>query len=181
MVRRDGPKGSFVEGGYRANMMSEQPAQRELRSILRSTRVGDLKLAACPILMPTATVAEAAVAMRRQSHGSAIVCSSDKVAGIFTERDLMRVIAGGKGLDIPLSQVMTANPKTVTEAETLFEVARSMDQGGYRRLPVVDAAGKPMAIIDVKTLVHFLVEHFGATIYNQASHEQLIAKDREGA
>ncbi len=116
--------------GYRANMMSDQPAQRELRSILRSTRVGDLKLTPCPILSPNATVAEAAVAMRRQSHGSAMVCTAGKVVGIFTERDLMRVVASGKGLEVPLSQVMTANPKTVTEAETLFEVARSMDQGG---------------------------------------------------
>jgi CBS domain-containing protein len=171
----------FVMVGYRANMMSDQPAQRELRSILRSTRVGDLKLTPCPILSPNATVAEAAVAMRRQSHGSAMVCTAGKVVGIFTERDLMRVIASGKGLEVPLSQVMTANPKTVTDAETLFEVARSMDQGGYRRLPVVDSTGRPSAIVDVKALVHFLVEHFPAAIYNQASHEQLTAKDREGA
>jgi hypothetical protein len=76
---------------------------------------------------------------------------------------------------------MTNNPKTVTTADTLFEVARSMDEGGYRRLPVVDAAGVPTAIVDVKALVHFLVEHFAAAVYNQASHEQLTAKDREGA
>ena len=162
-------------------MMPDQPSQRELRSILQSTRVGDLELTPCPILPPTATVTEAAACMRRQSHGSAIVSSGGKVVGIFTERDLMRVVAGGKGLDIFLSQVMTARPKTVTVAETLFEVARSMDEGGYRRLPVVDAAGAPLAIVDVKALVHFLVEHFPAAVYNQAPHEQLIAKDREGA
>jgi signal-transduction protein with cAMP-binding, CBS, and nucleotidyltransferase domain len=162
-------------------MMSDQPAQRELRSILQSTRVGDLKLAPCPILQPTATVAEAADAMRRHSHGSAMVCTAGKVVGIFTERDLMRVVAAGKGLQLPLSQVMTANPKTVTMAETLFEVARSMDEGGYRRLPVVDATGNPTSIIDVKALVHFLVEHFPATIYNQASHAQVTAKKCEGA
>src|SRR5579863_3140458 len=161
--------------------MPEQPAQRQLRSILQSTRVGDLQLTPSPILQPTATVAEAAASMRRQSHGSAVICSRGKVVGIFTERDLMRVIAGGMGLELPLSQVMTANPKTVTIGDTLFEVARSMDEGGYRRLPVVDATGQPTAIIDVKALVHFLVEHFPAAIYNQASHAQLIAKDREGA
>ena len=161
--------------------MSDQPAQRELRSILQSTRVGDLELIPCPILPPTATVADAAASMRQQSHGSALVCSGGKAAGIFTERDLMRVIAAGKQLDIPLSEVMTAKPKTVTMDDTLFTVARSMDEGGYRRLPVVDAAGIPVSIVDVKTLVHFLVEHFPATVYNQASHDQLIAKDREGA
>lgn len=162
-------------------MMSDQPAQRELRSILQSTRVGDLELIPCPMLTPTATAAEAAGAMRRESHGSALVCSQGKVTGIFTERDLLRVVAEGKGLDIPLSQVMTANPKTVTMADTLFDVARSMDEGGYRRLPVVDDSGQPVAIVDVKSLVHFLVEHFPAVVYNQASHDQLTAKEREGA
>ena len=161
--------------------MPDQPTQRELRSILQSTRVGELDLPPCPILQPTASVAEAAAAMRRQSHGSALVCSGGKVAGIFTERDLMRVVAAGRGLEGSLSQVMTANPKTVTMNDTLFEVARSMDEGGYRRLPVVDAAGNPVAIVDVKALVHFLVEHFPAAVYNQASHESVTAKDREGA
>jgi CBS domain-containing protein len=161
--------------------MSDQPAQRELRSILQSTRVGDLELTPCPILQPTATVAEAAAAMRQESHGSALVCAVGKVVGIFTERDLLRVIAADRGLNMPLSNVMTNNPKTVTTADTLFEVARSMDEGGYRRLPVVDAVGVPTAIVDVKSLVHFLVEHFAAAVYNQASHKQLTAKDREGA
>jgi CBS domain-containing protein len=161
--------------------MSDQPAQRELRSILQSTRVGDLELTPCPILQPTATVAEAAAGMRQESHGSALVCAVGKVVGIFTERDLLRVIAADRGLNMPLSNVMTNNPKTVTTADTLFEVARSMDEGGYRRLPVVDAVGVPTAIVDVKSLVHFLVEHFAAAVYNQASHKQLTAKDREGA
>jgi CBS domain-containing protein len=175
------PQHSNVKVGSRASTMSDQPAQRELRSILQSTRVGDLELNPCPLLPPSATVAEAAAAMRRESHGSALVCSGGKVVGIFTERDLMRVIASGKGIEMPLSQVMTVKPKTVTMAETLFEVARSMDEGGYRRLPVIDASGTPVAIIDVKALVHFLVEHFPATVYNQASHDRMIAKDREGA
>jgi CBS domain-containing protein len=161
--------------------MSDQPAQRELRSILQSTRVGDLELTPCPILQPTATVAEAAAAMRQESHGSALVCAVGKVVGIFTERDLLRVIAADRGLNMPLSHVMTNAPKTVTTADTLFEVARSMDEGGYRRLPVVDAVGVPTAIVDVKALVHFLVEHFASAVYNQASHKQLTAKDREGA
>ena len=161
--------------------MSDQPAQRELRSILQSTRVGDLELTPCPILPPTATVAEAAAAMRQESHGSALVCAVGKIVGIFTERDLMRVIAADRGLNLPLSHVMTANPKTVTTADTLFEVARSMDEGGYRRVPVVDAAGVPTSIFDVKALVHFLVEHFPSAVYNQASHDQLTTKDREGA
>jgi hypothetical protein len=56
-----------------------------------------------------------------------------------------------------------------------------MDEGGYRRLPVVDSSGAPAGIVDTKSLVHFLVGHFPAAIYNQAPHASLLAKDREGA
>ena len=155
----------------------------ELRSILTSTKVDELTLTlkSHPTLEPTATVADAAEAMRQHSHGCAVVCTDGQLVGIFTERDLLRVIRHGKSLEAPLSEVMTADPETLTTEDSLFEAARRMDQGGYRRLPVVDADGSPKGIVDVKTIAHFLVEHFSATIYNQAPHDAVIAKHREGA
>jgi predicted transcriptional regulator len=84
-------------------------------------------------------------------------------------------------MNAPLSEVMTKSPQTVTADATLYDVIRLMDKGGYRRLPVVDATGLPVGIVDVKSIVHFLVEHFPAAVYNQASHAQLLAKHREGA
>jgi CBS domain-containing protein len=153
----------------------------ELRSILTSTKVGELVLSTRPTLKITDTVRAAAEEMRNASHGSAVVCDDEKLVGIITERDLLRVIGTPDGLDLPLSNVMTANPKTLTTEDSLFDAAKSMDQGGYRRLPVVDASGVSVGIVDVKTITHYLVEHFPAAVYNQASHAQQIAKSREGA
>ena len=161
--------------------MTDKPQQLELQSILTSTLVGQLALGKCLSLAATNTLADAARAMRGASHGSALVCSGGKLVGIFTERDLLRLIAAGRSLTSPVSEAMTAKPKTVTTQDTLFEVARSMDEGGYRRLPVVDPTGAPVGVVDVKTLVHFLVEQFPAAVYNQASHAQLLARRREGA
>jgi len=161
--------------------MTDRPSQLELQSILTSTRVGELALGRCLSLSPDDTLENAAAAMRGESHGSAVVCADGKLVGIFTERDLLRQIAAGCPMTTPVSQAMTASPKTITTNDTLFEVARSMDEGGYRRLPVVDGTGCPVGIVDVKTIVHFLVEHFPAAVYNQASHAQLIARRREGA
>ena len=93
----------------------------------------------------------------------------------------MRPIDSGDSLETPLSEAMTAAPKTLTTDDSLFDATCSMDEGGYRRLPVVDDNGAPVGIVDVKTITHLLVEHFPQAIYNQASHSQLIAKDREGA
>jgi len=161
--------------------MSEVPESADLRSILLSTKVGALSISTRPTLEPANTIADAAAEMRSQSHGSAVICSDSKLVGIFTERDLMKYIAEGQALDTPLKNVMTTNPTTVTANDTLLEATRLMDEGGYRRLPVVDAAGTPVGIVDVKTITHLLVEHYSAGIYNQPSHQQSIAKNREGA
>lgn len=153
----------------------------ELRSILTSTRVGEITLGARPVLDQTDTVAAAAEEMRRVSHGSALVCEGGRLAGIVTERDLLRVLADGKALQTPLSEVMTAGPKTLTTEETLYDATRWMNEGGYRRLPVVDSSGAPVGIVDVKMITHFLVECFPEAVYTQASHDQLTTKQREGA
>ncbi len=153
----------------------------DLRSILTSTKVGELALTTRPSLRSTDTVSAAADEMRKASHGSAVICDDNKLVGIFTERDLLRVIGEGGDLNQPLSDVMTRNPQTLTVDDTLFDATRFMDQGGYRRLPVVDADKTPVGIVDVKTVSHFLVQHFPEAVYNQASHDQLIAKNPEGA
>ena len=153
----------------------------ELRSVLTSTRVGELSLTVPRVLKPGATVGEAAAAMREASHGTALIGEGRRLSGIFTERDLLRVISEGASLETPLSQVMTASPRTASSDDTLFDVIRLMDQGGYRRVPVIDADGSPVGIVDVKSISHHLVEHFPATIYNQASHAQQLARKSEGA
>jgi CBS domain-containing protein len=152
-----------------------------LRQLLTTSRVGQLAPKAVPVLRGDQTISEAVAAMRAHSHGSAMICLGGKLVGIFTERDLMRHLAAGKDLDEPVSSVMTADPRTVALDDALMTVIQLMDEGGYRRLPVVNASGSPVGIVDVKSVVHFLVEHFPKAVYNQAPRALLTARDREGA
>jgi CBS domain-containing protein len=80
-----------------------------------------------------------------------------------------------------LDTLMTTRPKTVALDDTLSDVVSWMDRGGYRRLPVVDAQGRPAGVIDVTTVVNYLVEHMPAVVYNQASRRTLIVQECEGA
>lgn len=154
----------------------------ELRSILTSTQVGELTSRHHPTLKASDTIASAANEMRRVSHGSALVCDDDgKLVGIFTERDLLKLIHSGGNLESPVSEAMTANPKTVSTTDSLLDATRYMDEGGYRRLPVIDQQGQPVGIVDVKTVAHLLVEHFPQAVYNQASHSEMTARGPEGA
>lgn len=152
-----------------------------LRQVLTSSRVGQLVLKAVPVLRAEDAVADAASQMRSHSHGSALVCRDGRIAGIFTERDLLKLVAAGRSLEAAVSTVMTANPRTVTTGDSLLTVIQLMDEGGYRRLPVVDAKGSPTGLVDVKSVVHFLVEHFPAAVYNQAPRALQNSKSREGA
>ncbi len=87
----------------------------------------------------TATVRDAAKRMLAHDCGSVVVLNQKQLAGIFTERDLlMRVVS--KGLDpdkTRVSEVMTANPRTVSAQELALVCLRMMEDGNYRHVPVM--------------------------------------------
>jgi CBS domain-containing protein len=128
------------------------------------------------------TVAEAVALMRAEAVGSLLVCQGDRVVGIFSERDLLRrVLAAGKPLTTPLSECMTPDPETVNPKHSIATAIRLMEEGGYRHLPVVDGGGKPLGMLSVKRIVHYLVEHFPATVYNLPPDPRVVPQQPEGA
>jgi CBS domain-containing protein len=128
------------------------------------------------------TVAETVALMRHEKVGCVLVCRADRVVGIFTERDLMkRVLAAGKPLTTLVAECMTANPFVVHRKESIAAAVRHMEEGGYRHLPVVDELGHPVGILSVKRIVHYLVEHFPATVYNLPPDPNSVPKEAEGA
>ena len=131
---------------------------------------------------PGQSVAEAAALMREKKVGCLLVCRDDRVVGIFTERDLMRkVLAAGKPLTLPVADVMTPDPVQVHRKEPIGAVIRRMEEGGYRHLPVVDDAGRPVGVLSVKRIVHYLVEHYSPTICNQPPDPAVVPEAAEGA
>jgi signal-transduction protein with cAMP-binding, CBS, and nucleotidyltransferase domain len=115
---------------------------------------------------PEATVAEAVSLMRAKKVGCVLVCVDRKIVGIFTERDLMRrVLAPSLDLQTPIVECMTPGPVTVDPKDPISVAIKHMLEGGYRHLPVVHE-GRPLGILSVKRIVHYIVEHFPSTIYN---------------
>jgi CBS domain-containing protein len=131
---------------------------------------------------PQQTVAEAVALMRQEDVGCLLVCERERVIGVFTERDLMRrVLAAGKPLSQPIAEFMTPNPVTVHPKDPISAAVRRMEEGGYRHLPVMDETGRPVGILSVKRIVHYLVEHFPATVYNLPPDPGMVPNEREGA
>jgi CBS domain-containing protein len=71
--------------------------------------------------------------------GSAVVMQGSWLAGILTERDVLRAAASGSDLTkSPVSEWMTSNPITATPDTTIEEAAEVMLSNGFRHLPVVE-------------------------------------------
>lgn len=157
---------------------ASQPA---LQAVLQTTRVSALTLTRVPILSPEQSLDEAAEQMRKVSHGSALICEGSTLLGILTERDLLRLLAEEVDFDAPVCDYMTASPRTLTPDDRLAYAVLLMDRGGYRRLPVVDDDRCAAGIVDVKTVMNYLVDQVPATVYNQASSALLSVRDAEGA
>jgi CBS domain-containing protein len=154
----------------------------ELARNLKTDSVSRLMPTEARIVAPNQTVADAVAVMRQHRVGCVVVCENNRLVGIFTERDLLRrVLAPGLPQSTLLSACMTPNPVTVQPKESVSAALRRMEEGGYRHLPVIDPTGKPVGILSVKRIVHYLVEHFPATVYNLPPDPNAVPLSAEGA
>lgn len=105
-----------------------------LRELVKDRRVYSIK--------DNHTVLEAARYMMEHNVGAVPVLREGRLAGIFSERDIMnRVVAVGRTPGTTaVSEVMTANPRAVAADESIEDCLFIMREFGFRHLPVVDGA-----------------------------------------
>ena len=103
------------------------------------TMLRDLMSTRVALTSPDTSVAEAAVSMVKANIGSAVVMQGRFLAGIITERDVLRSAASGEDLRVArVSDWMTPDPQSVSPDTTVEEAAEIMLKNGFRHLPVVD-------------------------------------------
>jgi len=104
----------------------------------RPLTVRDLVPARMVTTSPDSPVAEAAAAMVREKVGSALVMQGPFLAGILTERDVLKAAASGSDLTtLPVSAWMTKDPQSATPETPVEDAAQIMLLNGFRHLPVV--------------------------------------------
>jgi CBS domain-containing protein len=88
---------------------------------------------------PDSPVAEAAGAMVREKVGSALVMQGSFLAGILTERDVLKAAASGSDLTVvPVSAWMTKDPQSTGPDTPVEKAAQIMLLNGFRHLPIVE-------------------------------------------
>ena len=86
------------------------------------------------------TVADVAAQMVKQRVGSAVVMDGAWLAGIFTERDVLRAAASGRDLTAStVGEWMTPDPMTAEPEMDAGEAAQVMLSRGFRHLPVMES------------------------------------------
>ncbi len=84
------------------------------------------------------------------TYSSVLVVAADKLVGVFTERDLVRLTAGQQNLEgIKVSEVMTTEPFTLmlSDHHTATSVLSIFQQQQIRLLPILNKHGQLMGII----------------------------------
>jgi CBS domain-containing protein len=101
----------------------------------------------------TATVQEAARAMRDDDIGDVIVCKGDAVCGIVTDRDVtIRAVAEGRDpATTKLGDICSRELVTLSPDDSVEDAIRLMRERALRRLPVLDS-GKIMGILSLGDL-----------------------------
>jgi len=104
-----------------------------------------------------------------------IVDEHDRLIGIFTERDVLtRVLGAGRvARDTLLREVMTADPETLRSDDRICFAINRMHAGGFRSLPLVDNAHRPIGIITVNDVVRWLAEIFPEAVLNLRPGDRL--------
>ena len=109
------------------------------------------------------SVWEAAERMHQRAVGTLVVVDHDqRPVGIVTDRDLVeRVLALRKDPNVTaVVDIMTPDPKTMTEQGAIESALSLMSSGGFRRLPVVDEDGKLIGLMSLDDVLMLLAEEF---------------------
>jgi CBS domain-containing protein len=95
--------------------------------------------------------------MTERNVGAVLVMADGRLAGIMTERDILRAVARGLREDTVVGECMTPAPDTIAPDDTIEHAAVLMIHGGYRHLPVVDG-DDVVGVLSIRDLVQVVVE-----------------------
>ncbi len=108
-------------------------------------------------LAPDDPLALAVSAMEKHQMSSVVVVMEERPIGIFTERDLLALIARGEyDPTTPLRERMSVHPLTATSEQTFVDGYAKMSARGYRHLVLVDEDGRLNGVLSETDFAHVL-------------------------
>ena len=119
--------------------------------------------------------------MLEENVGSVAVCEGERLMGIFTERDVLRL--AGEGPDFPdvrVGDVMTRQLVTLAPNDDVLDAARLMGERKIRHLPVLEGENL-LGMVGIREVVRALVERLWRTHDPEARDRARELLDRPGS
>jgi CBS domain-containing protein len=114
-----------------------------------------------------ATVMEACRTMVENNVAATLILEDGKLVGVFTERDVVtRIVLKKKNPETtPVAEVMTTSLATVRDDAERNVALRTMIEKHIRHLPVVNAAGKVVAMLSMRHLLSEDINDLRQTVW----------------
>jgi len=134
-----------------------------------------------PAKVPLSATAAAAIKLmiERRVGAVAVVDDQETVAGIFTERDVLKKLAlsGKDPAKTPVRELMTTPVELATPETTPGEALAAMVDRHFRHLPIVDQKGKLLGVLSIRNLLEAQVDELRQQL---DSVEQYLSNDGPG-
>jgi CBS domain-containing protein len=134
------------------------------------------------VLNEQATLQDAIASMQKYHIGCILLEKNNKITGIFTERDIVQNIVGNRhNLEKEcVADYMTRSPDVLHLKDPIAFALNKMISGGYRHIPIVDKAKKPIGIIAMQDIINHLGDYFFDDIVNLPHNPLRDQTQREG-
>src|SRR6266849_3485860 len=168
-VSRPVPSASL---GWWQDLASAQGQERsavQVRDVMTEATVTD---------STTDTLRSAAERMWRQQTGSLLVMENGRLAGILTERDLLRAVAlGADPVTATVDEAMTTEVFTVTPDMPLVDAAREMATRWIRHLPV-EENGRLVCMVSMRDVTGIFAALAPGAVSVEHEFDQLVRERR---
>jgi CBS domain-containing protein len=112
--------------------------------------------------VPVEATAERAIRtmLDRDVGAVAVIDENHRVAGIFTERDVLRRLSLGEHnpRKISVREIMTTPVEMATRATTAGEALATMVERHYRHLPIVDDDGRLLGMLSIRNVLQAQID-----------------------
>lgn len=119
-------------------------------------KLGDILQRPLAMIPSGTTMLDAAKLMVDNNMGLLVICDAKErtnLAGVISERDIIKAIASGKKLNAAVDEVSTKHVITAKASSDVAEAAKAMNKNKIRHVVVVDEQGKPIGVVSMRDLV----------------------------
>jgi arabinose-5-phosphate isomerase len=140
-------------------------------------------LADCRVAASSRVLREVLIEARlpsRRTGAIMIVDQAGQLQGIFTDSDLARLFESRRDglLDGPVRNVMTKHPATAPQGSMMNDAVTIMAERRISELPVVDAGGRPVGLLDITDIVALYPEGRAAVLAAQAENSTGVPRPK---